>query len=223
MNRKLKLIVATLLAIAILVPMPGRANAAFDSYYHSSYRKLLYTSGQYTEGSYWYNIKAYDANMNYTYSCQICRLNTPFRVDNVWKSYNTGDQTMAVSQGITVSSTHASSSSHNINASISAKASFTVLKKGIEATAQVGYSYTRTTTNSYTTTYQDTQTYSTTFNKNTANGIYYYAAIRYYDAQEVEVYGRRAYSNEAWRKLDEYTVFFNKYSYPVIVLVKDPL
>lgn len=225
MNRKKRFIVAVMLVIALITPMAGRVEASFDSYYRSSYRKLLYTTGQYLEGSYRYYSKLYDANSRYTYSYQICRLNTPFMIDNAWKSYRTGDQVISVSQGITISSTSATSTSHSVNASVEAKVSYQTLTKSFafEAGVSVGYGYTKTKTNSYTTTYQDTQSYSTTFNKNTLNGIYYYAAIRYYDAQEVEVYGRKAYSNDTWRCTDSYTIYLNKYNYPVIKLIKDPL
>ena len=180
----------------------------YDEEYESNYRKKTYTSGQYSNGQYKEYYNAYDANYrvkSYTHIvkklCKVVNYTAEMKINHCYP-------TICVTKGTSIAETSASSHSVGAEASVEAKTSFKLLKNGMEAGIKITGSYSYTHTNSTTTTYDDTETYSVTLDEASKVGKYYWAAMRDYDAYEVQVLRRNLYSvNTQWYVGDTYTIY----------------
>lgn len=213
-----KLLILPLLLLCMLTGELGMCSAAvlgqpkiqkdYDDEYESSYRKKTWTSDQYKNGQYKEYLNTYDANTKVNrYTHMVKKLSAVVNYTATNKK-NHCYPTIAITEGTSIAETSASSHTVGVEVSIEKKASFQTLNIAVEAGIKVTGNYSYMHTNSKTTTSTDSQHYSITLDKNSSVGKYYWAAMRDYDAVEVQVLRKNIYSvNQQWYVGDEYTIF----------------
>ncbi len=216
-----------LLVLGMILTTTSVGSAAsvgsFLEYYHSSaYRRLVTTTPTFgaspvsLKGQDYQYYKIYDANSKYTYSCDWKKLCTPFVYDEEIKSYHLSSISVAAQQGITWSST----TTKSFGTSLGVQSGYAAPSAVTSYAGTLSYSHTYS--KSYTTTKSDSQTYTATFSQNTEVGLYYWAAVLYYDAYEYESYYKTAGSDTY--KLNKRATFFTfKSDMPVIKFVRQNL
>ncbi len=180
MKKYLSKFFALLLCFCFLADI-SIAEASVNSYYHSSDRALIDSyvkCGFFTD----YKYDFYDADPNYTYSYDYKDLCQKFVWDPETASHTDDsgirigvEEGISVTKGTTVSLCQQWGGSVNL-------------------AGQAGFSGTRgfTFTKSFTISKSQAQNYSTVVRKGMPYGTYYFAAVAYYDAYEVEKYKYRS-------------------------------
>lgn len=223
--KKRKMIVLLALLVFLTATSVGSAASvgSFIEYYHSAaYRRLVATTSPIAvspislRGQDFQYYKIYDANSKYTYSCDWKKLCTPFVYDEEIKSYHLSSISVGVEQGVTWSST----TTKSFGASLGVQSGYSAPSAVTSCAGSLSCSYTYS--KAYTTTRADSQNYTATFSQDTKVGLYYWAAVLYYDAYEYESYYRTAGSNTY--KLNKKATFFTfKSDMPVIKFVRQNL
>lgn len=219
------MIVLLVMTLSMLTSSVGSAASVgrYLEYYHSAvYRKLVATtpiralSPTSQKGPSFQYYKVYDANSKLTYSCDWKKLCLPFVFDKETKSYNLDSITLGVQQGVSWGST----TTNSFGTSQGVEVGFSAPSDVLSCTSS--FSYDRTYSKAYTTTRQDAQFYKAKFTNSTREGVYYWAAIMYYDAYEYECYYKAAGTN-SYKLVKKATFFTFKYDTPFIKLVRQNL
>lgn len=220
-----KMIVLLVMTLLMLTSSVGSAASVgrYLEYYHSAvYRKLVATtpiralSPTSQKGPSFQYYKVYDANSKLTYSCDWKRLCTPLVFDKETKSYNIESITLGVQQGVSWAST----TTNSFGTSQGVEVGFSAPSDVLSCASSFSYNYTYS--KAHTTTRTDTQNYSATLSKNSKEGLYYWAAVLYYDAYEYDCYYKAA-GTKNYYLARRATFFTFKYNTPVIKLVRQDL
>ncbi len=175
----------------------------FLPYYHSETNRQLKetTQTKYSGGTLWYH-KIYDANKNLSYSCDWKKLTTEFLLDDETRRNNTFPITISATQGKSWSATTTEAFSASLGCELQ------IPLDVMTVVPSMSFSY--STSKSHTVTYNESQTYTATLSASSLNGVYYWAAVLYYDAYEYESYSKQI-SEASYHMYQKGTFFTFKY------------